>query len=125
MRIHHKLPVGQFTEIRGGYVFPTGDIHPGDVELGAKLQLICMFSVWELHQGKEKVGFYFESGFSLSNKSAYLLTFMESKRGKATTSTQVLRDDQSGLLIFDLAGAGSIAISTKVNKYMAEILEAQ
>lgn len=125
MRIYSKLPIGEFSALGAGHVLATADTAPGPLALGTKLQLICMFSVWELNQGGTRIGFYFESGFTVQNKNAFLLTFMESKRGQAKSSNLVLRDDQSGLIVIDYEGVGAIAISTKVSKFVREILESQ
>lgn len=125
MRIYSKLPIGEFAPVGKGHVFATANTKSGTLVLGVQIQIICMFSMWDLQQDGQHVGFYFESGFATVNKGGYLLTFMESKRGRATSARQVIRNDQEGLVVFDFDGAGAIAVSTKVSSLLHDILEAQ
>jgi len=72
---------------------------------------------------EEHVGFFFESPFKTENKGNVLLTFMESKRGKATTAKLMIRHES--VMVFDVPGCGAMALSTKLSPEMASIIQEQ
>lgn len=116
---------GQFYVLDQGHVFVSRDLQPCVLERGAKFQMTTMLQMWELLKDTELVGFYFESPYKCENKGTFLLTVMESKRGRADKCQLVIRNARDGLMIYDFPGVGSLAISTLVNKSMTDILEMQ
>jgi hypothetical protein len=125
MIVRTPLEKGEFSTVGTGHVLAIAPVVPGTLVLGQKFQIVCMFEVWEVKQNDVLVGFYFQSAFKVENKSGYLLTCMESKRGQARTHTQVLRDDKNGLIVWDFGGCGALAVSTKVSALVNDILETQ
>lgn len=125
MRTYSALEIGEFSAVGNGHVLATRANSPGTIELGAKFQTVMMFEMWEALQNGQLIGFFFHSAYTVENKGGYLITFMESKRGAATTSNLVIRNDQDGLIVFDYEGCGSLAISTKVSAFVHSILDTQ
>lgn len=125
MKVRTQLEVGEFSAVGSGHVLATKPVEPGELVLGQKFNIVCMFEVWEVLQHEQLVGFYFQSAFTVVNKSGYLLTCMESKRGRATTSQLVLRNDKEGLIVWAYEGCGALAVSTKVSQFVNDILDTQ
>ena len=96
---------------------------PSVFTLGARIQATTMLQVTELMADDTHVGFYFYSGFKVNNKGGVLVTYLESRKGKAKDATVVFRHPE--LVVYDVVGWGSIAISTKVNTQIASILDEQ
>lgn len=123
--MHTLIPwnPGVFYRLGNGHAIVTEDQEPGTYELGRKFSLICMFDMWELMREGKPVGHFFLSGMKVETKGAYILTYMESKRGKATTSQVVIRCPQ--FILFDLPGCGAMAIGMSFSDRMQKILEGQ
>lgn len=96
---------------------------PSVFEVGARIEAATMMQVSELLLDKVHVGFYFYSAFKVANKGGVLVTYLESKKGKAKDSSVVFRHPE--LVVYDIAGCGSVAVSTKMNKQLASILDEQ
>ena len=82
-----------------------------------------MFQVYSLHQDSQPVGFFLYSGFKVVNRGGVLFTYLESKRGKATDGKVVFRDPL--LVVYDIVGCGSVAVSTTINDRISSILSEQ
>lgn len=124
-RIYSKPDVGEFITLGVGHMLPTQNIEPGALHKGGKFQIVSMFEIWEVLQGTNLVGFYFQSAFKTQNKGGYIITHMESKRGMAKSCNLVLRNDSAGLIVYDYEGCGALALSTKVSKFVNDILDMQ
>jgi hypothetical protein len=111
---------GEFYALGTGHVLVTSKQAPGNYELGSQFQLESMFDMWELKRDGQAVGFFLHSGFTVKNACGYLVTYMESKKGKAKTCNLVIR--HSDVMVYDYEGCGALAVSTKVNSKMLSIL---
>jgi hypothetical protein len=125
MRTHLNLEAGTFYSIGQGHVFLSLPVSPGEFELGTKFQVPTMFEMWELLREGKPVGFFFQSPFRVENKGSFIITYMQSKRGKADRCHLVVRNDKDGLMVYDYPGCGSLAVSTKVSQSMRDVLEQQ
>lgn len=114
---------GVFYRLGLGHAIVNENYGPGNYELGQKFNLICMFEMWELTRDGKTVGHFFLSGMKVESKGSYILTYMESKRGKATSSQLAIRCPN--FVLFDLPGCGAMAISMTVSEHMQQILEGQ
>jgi len=114
---------GLFFALGSGYALVDEDLPEGEYELGDRVDLMCMFEVFELLREGKKVGHFFTSGFTIENKGGALLTYMVSKKGKATTSETVLRTPT--FVVYSYPNVGAMAISLKVNEHVKSILMEQ
>lgn len=114
---------GIFCPIGEGHILTTKSMPPSVFELGRPVEMATMFTVNELLSDGSPVGFYLYSGFKVLNKGGVLVTYMESKRGKATDGSVVFRHND--LVVYDINGCGSIAVSPSVNDMVASILSEQ
>jgi hypothetical protein len=125
LKIRTALEPGEFSAVMDGHVLATERIEPGTLDVCRKFDVVCMFGIWEVRRDQQLCGFYFHSGFQVENKGGYILTFMESKRGKASAADLVLRNDKDGLIVYSFDGCGAIAISTKVSKFVLGVFDTQ
>ena len=123
MKLKVPLQAGTFFTLQGGYAIFFQDQSPGEVSIGVQYNMSSMLSVWELEREGNHVGFYFHSPFAVENKGGVLVAFAESKKGKATESKLMLRHDT--VMVYDIAGCGALAISTKVSPEILSIIEEQ
>lgn len=118
-----KSEAGIIQALDDGHMMTIEDCSPGVFEKGNKIQAATMMQVWELHRDGSNVGFFFYSAFKTINLGGVLVTYLETKKGKAENASIVLRSPH--LVIYDVVGCGSIAVSTKVNDRLLEILKEQ
>ena len=114
---------GLFHRLGQGHAIVSQPQEPGLYELGAKFNLICMFEMWELKRNGVLVGHFFLSGMKVESKGGYIVTLMESKRGRAESATLLIRCPE--FLLFDFPNCGAMAISMEVSDHMRQILEGQ
>ncbi len=116
---------GIFYALADGFVVLTEPVGPCVFERGEEVKMVSMFSVWELKiEGRsDVVGYFLYTALKVKSGGGYLVTFMESKRGKATESSVVFRSEH--MIVYHLNGCGSMAITTKVNPRMMSILMEQ
>jgi hypothetical protein len=120
-----KVPLedGVFYSVEDGYAFLLKSMEPGLLEKGSEYTLSTMLRMWDLTRDGEQVGFFFSSAFRVESKGGYLVTFMETKREKATTSKLIIRHEK--LMVYDLPGCGAMALSTKVSPEVLSVLMEQ
>lgn len=125
MKTRIDFESGMFYSIADGHAIVFENIPAGTEFLrGTEYNLNSMFSMWDLNSiGGDHVGFFFYTAMKVENKSGYLLTFMESKRGKAKDGKLVIR--HPNVMVYDFAGCGALAISTRVSEHMHSILMEQ
>jgi len=114
---------GLFYELNRGHAVLNRDCPAGDYYLGTELQMNNILQMYELMRGDDRVGFWFYSGFSTKNQGGVLMAYQESKRGKATSSSVLLRHPE--VIVFDVTGCGVIVVSPDVNQQLTEILQGQ
>lgn len=118
-----NLEAGIFYAVDNGHVLTFDPLPAGTLELGQEFELNTMFRMHTLVRGDVHVGFFFYSAFKVVNRGGVLITFMESKKGKATNTRVVLR--HPAVVVYDVRGCGSMAIATKVNPHVQSILAEQ
>lgn len=115
---------GEFYALADGYAVVFKDTPAGTVfERGSEYDLNSMLSMWDLNSEGAHVGFFFYTAMKVENRGGYLLTFMESKRGKAKEGKLVIRHPE--VMVYDFPGCGALAITTKVSEQMHSILMEQ
>ena len=117
------IEAGEFYALEKGHMILDRRLGPGSFDLGTKFELNSMFEMWSLLRGGEQVGYYFLSGFKTENKGGYVITFMESKRGKATEHRLAIR--LPNLIVYDFPFCGALAVSTKVSEKVESIFMEQ
>lgn len=123
MQAHTDIEPGIFYAVGKGHVVTRERVAAGPFSLGTEFKLNTMFQMHELLRDSIPVGFFLYSAFKVVNKGGVLTTFLESKRGKAESSRLVIR--QPELVVYDIPGCGSIAITTLVNDRVQSILAEQ
>jgi hypothetical protein len=118
-----KTEGGIIQALDDGHILTIEDMPPGEFERGNKIEATTMLQVWELLRDGRSCGFFMYSAFKVENKGGVLVTFQESKRGKAKAGNLVFRD--RNLVLYDIPGCGSIAITTRVNDKIHDILKEQ
>lgn len=117
------VEAGIFYQLGKGHMVTRDKVPAGLFCLGPRIEAATMFQVYALHRDMKPVGFFLYSGFKVVNKGGVLVTYLESKRGKATDSAVVFRDPL--LVVYDIAGCGSVAVSTTINDRISSILSEQ
>ncbi len=120
---HLDIEPGIFYAVDKGHVVTNEQVAAGPFSIGNQYQLNTMFQMYDLLRDGLAVGYYFYSAFKVINKGGVLVTCLESKKGKATESRVVVR--QPELVVYDLPGCGSMAITTKINDGIQSILTEQ
>lgn len=96
---------------------------------GAKLPISCLFDIYPIHvveptQSKgTKVGYYFCSQFQVENKGAFLVTYLNKGRGKATEVETLVRTDD--LIIYNVPNKGTIAVTPDTSPALQVIIAEQ
>jgi len=114
---------GLFYRLGQGHAIVSSPQEPGVYELGTKFNLICMFEMWNLMRDGKPVGYFLLSGMKVESQGSYVITYMESKRGKAEAFQLSIKCPE--FLLFDYPNCGAIAVSTTVGEHMKQILEGQ
>lgn len=123
MKSHIEWEAGLFHRLGAGHALVDQDQAPGDYALGQKYNLVCMFEMWDLLRDGQKVGHFFLSGMKVESRGTYIVTFMESKRGRAESSQLLIRHPE--FVLFDFPNCGAMAISNKNGPSIQQILEGQ
>jgi hypothetical protein len=124
MRTSIAFEPGEFYSLSDGHAIVFDKAPAGTVfERGSEYSLNSMFSMWDLTLAGKHAGFFFYTALKVENRSGFLVTFMESKRGKAQEGRLVIRHPE--VMVYDFPGCGAMAISTKVSDHMYSILMEQ
>lgn len=123
MRSLIDTEAGIFYPLSNGHMITRDKVSAGQFQLGDQIAAATMFQIFELKREDQSIGFFLYSGFKVANKGGVLLTYLESKRGKASESSVVFRNPL--IVVYDIVGCGSIAVSTKVNDRISSILSEQ
>lgn len=123
LRTRIPWTTGLFHRLGQGHAIVSEPQEPGEYEIGQKFNLICMFEMWELKRGTQKVGHFLLSGMKVESRGGYILTYMESKKGLAGEHNLLIRSPD--FLLFDFPNCGALAVSMEVSPKMKKILEGQ
>ena len=124
MKNHIDLEEGTFYSMGDGFIVLKEPVQPCTFIIGEEVKITSMFTIFEVSTDtKPSVGFFFYTALKVRNGGGFLLTFMQSKRGKAKECSLSLRSEH--LMVYDYPGCGSLAITTKVNDPMMSILMEQ
>ncbi len=133
MILDKRLHPGAFIEVGKGFVLTRSLIREntplsiGD-EISNELSLLRVF--W-LCVGTEPVGYYFEAPkpCSVRNAGNYLLSYIESRRGRASTSETIVKvkaaDGTGELVVFNFGGCGALACAQPRDSETQTIFEEQ
>jgi hypothetical protein len=132
MILDKRIPPGEFIEVGKGFVLTRTLIREntplsiGD-EISNELSLLRVF--W-LCVGKEPIGYYFEAPHpcSVRNSGNYLLSYIESRRGRASTSETIVKvkvKDKGELVVFNFGGCGALACAQPSDSETQTIFEEQ
>ena len=139
MILDKRLHPGEFIEVGKGYVLTRSLIREntalsiGD-EISNELALLRVF--W-LCVGTEPVGYYFEAPHPclVRNAGNYLLSYIESRRGRASTSETIVKvkvkdkvkgeQDKGELVVFNFGGCGALACAQPSDAETQTIFEEQ
>ena len=114
---------GTFYAIGQGHMILEHDQKPGEYEAGTKIELNSMFDMYVLNRDDKPVGYYFVSAFKTENKGGYIITYMESKRGRATVHRLLIRLPE--FMVYDFPACGALVVSTKVSDKVKSIFMEQ
>lgn len=123
MKLLIPAEAGIFCPLETGHLLASKDIAGGEFVIGEEINLSTMFKLYTVSHKGEAVGYYLYSGFKVMNKGGVLVTYLETKKGMATTGTCVFRSP--ALTVYDIPACGSIAISPKVNDRIVSIFNEQ
>lgn len=128
MILEQRIPKDTFIEVGTGYVLARAPIKEkvqlsiGD-EISNDLALLRVF--W-LNQGNDPVGYYFEAPHPciVRNAGKYLLSYIESRRGRASTSETIVKV-KGELVVFNFGGCGALACAQPCDAETQTIFEEQ
>lgn len=114
---------GEFYEVSGGFFLPIKNVvFATTLAVGPKLPATCMFDIYFMTLGAERVGFYFTSLFETVNGGSYLLTHLKGK-GEATEADVLIKTDD--LVVYNYPNRGTLAISPLVSAEIETIFQDQ
>lgn len=113
-----------FYELDGGHaLFRQRIPFRSEFVIGDRIPLSCMFEGYWLMIGTERVGYIFSSQFQTVNNGGFIVTFMEAKRGSATTSETLLKTDD--ICVFNFPNKGTLIVSPAIGEETVTIFEEQ
>lgn len=132
MILDKRIHPGEFIEVGKGYVLTRSLIREnttlsiGD-EISNELSLLRVF--W-LCVGTDPIGYYFEAPnhCAVRNSGNYLLSYIESRRGRASTSETIVKvkvKDKGELVVFNFGGCGALACAQPSDSETQTIFEEQ
>lgn len=132
MILDKRIHPGKFIEVGKGFVLTRSLIREntslsiGD-EISNELSLLRVF--W-LCAGDEPIGYYFEAPHPclVRNSGNYLLSYIESRRGRASTSETIVKvkvKDKGELVVFNFGGCGALACAQPSDSETQTIFEEQ
>lgn len=138
MILEQRIPKDTFIEVGTGYVLARESIKErvqlsiGD-EISNDLALLRVF--W-LNHDDNPVGYYFEAPHPcvVRNAGKYLLSYIESRRGRASTSETIVKvkvkdkkdqKDKGELVVFNFGGCGALACAQPCDEETQTIFEEQ
>lgn len=121
--LHIKADPYVFYQLDTGYGLFEEQIDSGDMVLGTKVPLSCMFEMYPLMKDNKKIGYYFISQFQTYNGGGYLLTYLKNASGKANSVEIMLKTEN--IVVFNYPNKGTLIISTKINDDIRNIFEEQ
>lgn len=128
MILEQRIPKDTFIEVGTGYVL-TRDIVRERVQLSIGDEIsndLSLLRVFWLNHENEPVGYYFEAPHPciVRNAGKYLLSYIESRRGRAATSETILKVKDE-LVVFNFGGCGAIACAQPSDKETETIFKEQ
>lgn len=123
MRSLIPIDPGVITPLSNGYVVTFAPMPPSEFHIRTKIEASTMLQIFEVTVDEKPAGFFLYSAFKVSNKGGVLVTYLEAKKGKATSATVVFRHPD--IVVYDIAGCGSIAVPTLVSSNISSILSEQ
>jgi hypothetical protein len=128
MILDKRIPPGVFLEADNGFVLSRSFIRENTPlligeEISNELSLLRVF--W-LCVGKEPIGYYFEAPHPcmVRNSGNYLLSYIESRRGRAATSETIVKV-KGELVVFNFGGCGALACAQPCDAETQTIFEEQ
>ncbi len=123
IKVELDADAGTFYAVATGFLLPIKNVkHASMLSVGPKLSVSCMFDIYLVHYGDERVGFFFTTRFKTQNMGGYLLTSLIGK-GEATTVEILIKTDE--LVVYHYPNRGSLAVSPKVNDEIITIFQEQ
>jgi hypothetical protein len=114
---------GIFYELSGAYFLPIVELRAGtQIQVGQRLPASCMFDISFAVVNGQRVGFLFQSSFTVENGGAYLMTSLQNK-GPADAYETIIKDEN--LVVYHFPNKGTLAIAPKVNPEIETILQEQ
>jgi len=122
MRLAIDADPGIFYSIGNGYALFPNYMKAGEIEIGPRILLNCMFQGYQLFRKEVRVGYYFETQFKSSNHGGYIVTYLNNK-GPATSVEILLKTKE--LVICNYPNRGTLIISPTVNERVQVIFSEQ
>jgi hypothetical protein len=133
MILDKRIPPGTFIEADNGFILSRSLIRENTSlvigeEISNELSLLRVF--W-LRVDSEPVGYYFEAPHPclVRNSGNYLLSYIESRRGRASTSETIVKvkgtDGSGELVVFNFGGCGALACAQPRDSETQTIFEEQ
>src|SRR5271168_5122324 len=91
--------------------------------IGDRIPLACMFEAHWLTLDGEKIGYLFTSHFQVTNKGGYIMTYMNSGAGKASSVEVLVKTDT--LVVYSYPNHGCVIVSPHVGDDVRNVLSEQ
>ncbi len=128
MILDKRLQPGTFIEVGNGFVLARDPIRENTpLEIGDEISNeLSLLRVFWLCVGNEPVGYYFEAPHPclVRNSGNYLLSYIESRRGRAATSETIVKV-KGELVVFNFGGCGALACAQPSDSETKTIFEEQ
>ncbi len=128
MILDKRIQPGTFIEVGNGFVLARDPIRENTpLEIGDEISNeFSLLRVFWLCVGNEPVGYYFEAPHPclVRNSGNYLLSYIESRRGRAATSETIVKV-KGELVVFNFGGCGALACAQPSDAETKTIFEEQ
>jgi hypothetical protein len=135
MIIEKRIRPGIFIEVGTGYVLSRISIRENtSLTIGDEISNeFALLRVFWLCEDNEPIGYYFEAPHPclVRNSGNYLLSYIESRRGRASTSETIVKvkvkdeKDKGELVVFNFGGCGALACAQPCDSETQTIFEEQ
>lgn len=112
-----------FYELGEGFALFNEPQKAGNLSVGPRIPVSCMFEVYWLTRNGQKIGHYFVSQFQTVNHGAYVVTFLNNGVGKATLVEVLLKTET--LVIYNYPNRGTLIVCPVLSEDLQTVFEEQ
>lgn len=123
LKIRINIEPHHFYDFHPYYLYAFQQITPRKIVTLTPMDISCMFQIYKVERKDEFLGLAFRSGNQVINGGAYLVSFMQRTRAKASQSITLMRTPD--IVIYNYPNVGTMAVSPRLSPHIETLLEEQ